>query len=144
LQFSWQGIEIEIRFERNWLGSPPSDYRPSHPEVEAVASVFGQTYPHIIASTDNSALVLSPLISLPRRWLGDQQAIGRGAKSYCQARQHRDCHIPLPAFHLRNIGPIHTRLVRQLLLRQAGLNTGAPNIGGRDFNDACVVRWSHT
>jgi hypothetical protein len=34
---TWQDVEIEIRFERNWLGSPPSDYHPSHLEVEAVA-----------------------------------------------------------------------------------------------------------
>ncbi len=34
---TWEGIEIEVRFERNWLGSPPSDYHPSHLEVEAIA-----------------------------------------------------------------------------------------------------------
>ena len=33
---TWQGIEIEISFERNWLGSPPSDYHPSHLEIRSV------------------------------------------------------------------------------------------------------------
>ena len=33
---TWRGIGIEIRFERNWLGSPPSEYHPSHLEVCAV------------------------------------------------------------------------------------------------------------
>ncbi len=33
---TWQGIEVEVRFERNWLGSPPSPYHPSHLAIEAI------------------------------------------------------------------------------------------------------------
>jgi hypothetical protein len=33
---TWHGIELEIGFERNWLGSPPSDYHPSHLEIRSV------------------------------------------------------------------------------------------------------------
>lgn len=33
---TWQGIEIEISFERNWLGSSPSDYQSSHLEIRSV------------------------------------------------------------------------------------------------------------
>jgi hypothetical protein len=29
----WEGVEVEIRFERNWLGSPPSDFHPSRLEA---------------------------------------------------------------------------------------------------------------
>ncbi len=35
-QATWQGIEIEIRFERNWLGMPPTEYHPCHLEVQSV------------------------------------------------------------------------------------------------------------
>jgi len=34
---TWDGVELEIRFERNWLGSPPSEFHPSHVEVETIA-----------------------------------------------------------------------------------------------------------
>ena len=32
----WQGIEIEIRFERNWHDSSPTDCHPSHLEIRTV------------------------------------------------------------------------------------------------------------
>ena len=32
----WSGITICIRFERNWLGRPPSQYHPTHLQIEAV------------------------------------------------------------------------------------------------------------
>ena len=34
---NWQGIALEIRFERNWLGSPPSEFHPSHLEIQTTA-----------------------------------------------------------------------------------------------------------
>jgi hypothetical protein len=39
---TWQSIEIEVRFERNWLGSPPSDYHPSHLEIESIEPPHAQ------------------------------------------------------------------------------------------------------
>lgn len=33
---AWGGIDVEICFERNWLGSPPSAYHPSHLEIRSV------------------------------------------------------------------------------------------------------------
>jgi hypothetical protein len=33
---NWQGIALEIRFERNWLGSPPSEFHPSHLEIATI------------------------------------------------------------------------------------------------------------
>ena len=32
----WSGITLCIRFERNWLGRPPSEYHPTHLQIEAV------------------------------------------------------------------------------------------------------------
>ncbi len=33
----WAGIAIKVSYERNWLGSPPSDYHPTHLQIEAVS-----------------------------------------------------------------------------------------------------------
>jgi len=33
----WAGIAIRVSFERNWLGSPPSEFHPSHLQIKAVS-----------------------------------------------------------------------------------------------------------